>query len=145
MRWLVPVALSASVLAGCGGGGGKSVCSNADGALTNAAFVFVVTPASGDRVSSGFKVSGCSSTFEGSLVWHLGARDGHTLAKGIAQGGGLGAGPFTFTVQYSVPAREIGWLLVFAPRVTEYGFPPPRALIPLVLDEGARTSSGSAS
>jgi hypothetical protein len=134
-RWLLPVALSASVFAGCGGGGGgKNVCSNADGALTNAAFVFVVTPASGDRVSSGFEVSGCSSTFEGSLEWRLEARDGRTLAKGIGQGGGLGPGPFAFTVAYSLPAREIGRLLVFAPRVTKEGFPPGGEVIPLVLD-----------
>jgi hypothetical protein len=132
-RWLLPVALSAGVLYGCGGKGAKSVCSNADGALTNAAFVFVVTPASGDRVASGFKASGCSSTFEGSLVWRLGSRDGRTLAKGNAQGGSLGPGPFTFTVEYSVPAREIGSLLVFAPRATKEGFPPARAVIPLVL------------
>ena len=52
-----------AALAGCGGTGGKDdVCSDKDGALTSAAFVFVDSPASGERVSSGFQVTGCSST-----------------------------------------------------------------------------------
>ena len=120
-------------LAGCGGGGKPDVCSNEDGELTNAAFVFVETPASGQRVSSGFRVSGCSSTFEGTVNWRLLAKDGHTLADGAVQGGSLEPGAYAFTVDYSVPARQIGRLVVSAPRVTSEGFPPVKNVIPLVL------------
>jgi len=134
-RRLTLPALAVAALAGCGGSGGKDdVCSNKDGALTDAAFVFVDSPASGERVSSGFKVSGCSSTFEGTVVWRLAAKDGHTLAHGSAQGGSLSAGPFGFAVDYSAPAREIGLLTVSSPVVTSEGFPPVRNVIPLVLD-----------
>jgi hypothetical protein len=124
-----------AALAGCGGNGGKDdVCSNNDGALTSAAFVFVDAPASGERVSAGFQVSGCSSTFEGTVIWRLAAKDGHTLANGSAQGGSQSPGPFSFTVDYSAPAREIGLLTVSSPLVTNEGFPPVRNVIPLVLD-----------
>ena len=135
LRALTLPAVLAAGLAGCGGGGGKQdVCSNKDGALSNSAFVFVDSPGSGDRVSSGFEVSGCSSTFEGTLGWRLLARDGHTLAKGTAQGGSLDPGPFAFTIEYAVPSRELGRLTVSAPRVTSEGFPPVQNVIPLVLD-----------
>jgi hypothetical protein len=124
-----------AALAGCGGSGGKDgVCSNKDGALTGAGFVFVESPASGERVSSGFQVDGCSSTFEGTVVWRLAAKDGHTLARGSAQGGSQSPGPFSFTVDYSTPARDIGRLTVSSPLVTSEGFPPVTNVIPLVLD-----------
>ena len=110
------------------------MCSDKDGALTSAAFVFVDSPASGERVSSGFQVSGCSSTFEGTVVWRLAAKDGHTLANGSAQGGSQSPGPFSFTVDYSAPAREIGRLTVSSPLVTNEGLPPVTNVIPLVLD-----------
>jgi len=123
-----------AALAGCGGNGKPDVCSNKDGALTNAAFVFVQSPASGERVSSGFEVSGCSSTFERTVLWRLAAKDGRTLAKGHTEGGGLQPGPFSFAVEYSLPAREVGRLLVSAPHVTSEGFPPAKNVVPLVLD-----------
>jgi hypothetical protein len=129
----LPVVLAAG-FAGCGGGGKQDVCSNKDGALTSAGFIFVESPASGDRVSSGFEVSGCSSTFEGTLGWALQAKDGRVLAKGTAQGGSLESGPFAFTIDYSVAARQIGRLTVREPRVTSEGFPPPWDTVPLVLD-----------
>ena len=122
-----------AALAGCGGSGTADVCSNEDGELTNAAFVFVQSPVSGQRVSSGFEVSGCSSTFEGTVEWRLVAKDGRTLAKGSAQGGSQEPGPYEFTVDYTVPAREIGRLQVSEPRVTNEGFPPVRNVSPLVL------------
>jgi hypothetical protein len=124
-----------AALAGCGGNGGHDdVCSDKDGALTNAAFVFVDSPASGERVSSGFHVTGCSSTFEGTVVWRLAAKDGHTLANGSAQGGSQSPAPFSFVVDYSAQARELGQLTVSSPLVTSEGFPPVRNVIPLVLD-----------
>jgi hypothetical protein len=134
-RRLAVPALAAAALAGCGGNGGKDdLCSDKDGAPTNAAFVFVSSPISGQRVSSGFQVSGCSSTFEGTVVWRLVARDGHKLASGSAQGGSQSPGPFSFAVDYTAPAREIGLLAVSAPLITNEGFPPVRNVIPLVLE-----------
>ena len=113
---------------------GKNVCSNTDGALTNAAFVFVESPASGDRVSNGFKVDGCSSTFEGTVTWQLVARNGRTLAHGFIQGGSVTPGPFAFAVHFAHSAREVGHLTVSAPRVTNEGFPPATNVIALVLE-----------
>jgi hypothetical protein len=134
-RRLAVPALAAAALAGCAGSGGKDdLCSDKDGALTNAAFVFVGSPTSGERVSSGFQVSGCSNTFEGTVVWRLAAKDGHTLANGSAQGGSQAPEPFSFSVGYSVPVREIGRLTVSSPLVTSEGFPPVRNVIPLVLE-----------
>jgi hypothetical protein len=122
----------AAALAGCGGGKPEG-CSNGDGALTRAAFVFVESPAAGDRVSSGFRVQGCSSTFEATVTWRLLARDGSRLAGGTLEGGGLEPAPFAFAVAYSLRARQIGQLEVSAPAVTHEGFPPVRNVVPLVL------------
>jgi len=133
-RILLISAFAVAGLAGCGGGGRQDVCSNDDGALSNAAFVFVDSPSSGDRVTSGFAVSGCSSTFESTIGWRLFARNGRMLAHGSAQGGGLHAGPFEFSVDYAIALRQIGRLEVFEPRVTSEGFPPVTNAIPLVLD-----------
>jgi hypothetical protein len=132
----IPLALIAvASLAGCGGGRATpDPCSNEDGALTNASFVFVEAPRSGDRVSNGFRASGCSSTFEGTIVWRLLARDGRALSRGVAQGGSLEPHPFGFAVRYTVRARQVGRLVVSAPRVTNEGFPPVTNVIPLVLD-----------
>ena len=110
-------------------------CSNADGALSDASFVIATTPLAGDRVNSGFAVSGCSRTFESNVQWRLLARDGTELAKGFTQGGGVdGPGPFSFTVTYSVAKRQIGHLEVFDEDVSNgEGFPPGRTMLPLVL------------
>jgi Immunoglobulin-like domain of bacterial spore germination len=133
LRRLLPL-VAAAALAACGGSGGNAdACSNADGALGAAAFVFVQTPGSGDRVSSGFEVKGCASTFEGNVVWSLRGRDGRRLAGGAAQGGSLEPGPFSFTVEYEIAARQVGRLEVAAPRVTSEGFPPVTNVVPLVL------------
>jgi len=111
------------------------VCSNADGALTDVAFLFVSSPRSGERVPTGFSVTGCSRTFESRVNWKLKARDGSELASGHAQGGGVdGPGSFSFTVNYSVPSRQIGHLEVFEEDASDgEGAPPPRNVIPLVL------------
>ena len=110
------------------------VCSNEDGALGESAFVFVESPRSGERIASGFRVTGCSNSFEATVAWRLRARDGSELASGFTQGGTLAEpGPFTFTVEYSVDGRQIGHLEVFMPAVTEEGFPPPKDVVPLVL------------
>ncbi len=113
----------------------KDVCSNADGAL-DGAVVFVTAPTVGDRVESGFVVAGCSRTFESTVNWKLIARNGNTLASGFTNGGGVDApGPFTFPVAYAVTARQIGHLEVFEEDVSDgEGFPPPRSVIPLVLE-----------
>jgi hypothetical protein len=131
----VAAAAAATALAGCGGGRqAAGVCANADGALSKTAFVFVQTPTSGERVSSGFRVAGCSSTFEANVTWRLLARDGRLLAEGFTQGGSLEPGPFEFTVSYSIGARQVGRLEVVEPRVTTEGFPPVRNVLPLVLE-----------
>ena len=43
-------------------------CTNADGAFNDAAFVVTTDPVAGARVSSGFGVTGCSRTFESTVV-----------------------------------------------------------------------------
>jgi hypothetical protein len=57
------------------------------------------------------------------------------LASGFTTGGGVDApAPFTFTVAYSVSQRQVGHLEVFEEDVSDgAGFPPPRDVIPLVL------------
>lgn len=114
---------------------GADCCSNADGALTDAGFVFVQSPHSGDRVSTGFTVSGCSRTFESTVVWKLKARDGSELATGHTTGGGVdGFGPFSFAIPYTVPERQIGHLEVYEEDASDgEGHPPGRNVIPLVL------------
>jgi Immunoglobulin-like domain of bacterial spore germination len=127
---LVVVALSA-----CGGGKAQAdVCANGDGALGRSAFVFVQSPASGKRVANGFRVSGCSNTFEATVNWRLQGRDGRELASGFAQGGSRGPGPFSFTVSYSIGARQIGQLEIYEPSVTTEGFPTVKNIVPVVLE-----------
>ena len=112
-----------------------SACAIADGALDTAAFVIAEAPTAGARVSSGFPVSGCSRTFEGTVVWRLLARDGSVLADGFTSGGSVdGPGPFAFTVSYTVAERQVGHLEVFEEDVSDgEGFPPGRTVLPLVL------------
>jgi hypothetical protein len=129
-----PVAILLATSTACGAATQHvDVCSNANGALTASAFVFVQAPTSGERVASGFRVSGCSSTFEATLNWRLLGRDGRVLARSVTQGGGIEPGPFAFRVEYSGKRREVGSLEVSGPSVTTEGFPPPREIVPLVL------------
>jgi Immunoglobulin-like domain of bacterial spore germination len=116
-------------------GGETDNCANQDGALNDAAFVFTTSPSVGDRVTSGFEVKGCSRTFESTVNWKLVGRNGSELASGHTQGGGVdGAGPFSFTVNYSVPAQEIGHLEVFEEDASDgEGNPPGRNVLSLVL------------
>ncbi|HUF60924.1 MAG TPA: Gmad2 immunoglobulin-like domain-containing protein [Verrucomicrobiales bacterium] len=125
--------LGVAGLAGCASTS-LDVCSNADGAL-NGAFVFVTSPSPGQRVSSGFAAHGCSRTFESNVQWRLRARSGALLASGFTSGGGVdGPAGFAFTVSYSVAERQIGHLEVFEEDASDgEGFPPPRCVIPLVL------------
>jgi Immunoglobulin-like domain of bacterial spore germination len=123
------------VLTACSAGdGGEDVCANADNALSRVGFIFVDDPRSGERVSSGFRVTGCSSTFEASVNWQLRDRAGETLASGVTQGGSLEPSSFEFTVEYSIATRQVGELEVYEPRVTTEGFPPSRDVVPLVLE-----------
>jgi hypothetical protein len=127
------VTFTAAVLAGCGGEGESDACDNAESELADAGFVFVTDPSAGERVESGFEVTGCSSTFEASVNWRLRGRDGRVLASGVTQGGSLDPSGFEFSVDYSVDAVQIGALEVYEPRVTSEGFPPSRDFVPLVL------------
>ena len=110
-------------------------CANDDGAFDEAAFVVTTAPQAGARVESGFAVAGCSRSFEGSVAWKLLGRDGSVIASGNTQGGGVdGPGAFSFTVPYSVNARQVGHLEVFEEDVSDgEGFPPGRNVLPLVL------------
>ena len=130
------VAAMAAALAGCGGGNRSetAVCENGDGGLDNKAFVFVEGPRSGERVLSGFRVTGCSSTFEANVNWRLRARDGRVLSKGFTHGGSQEPGSFAFTVSYPIGERQVGHLEVFEPKVTTEGFAPVRNVVPLVLE-----------
>jgi hypothetical protein len=136
--WIALITVSGTLsLAGCGGGGGgekADACASAEGAPGNTAFVFVQAPNSGERVSSGFLVTGCSSTFEATVNWRLRGRDGHQLASGFSQGGSREPAPFRFTVTYSIRASQIGMLEVYEPTVTTEGFPPVKNVVPLVLE-----------
>ena len=124
-----------AALAACGGGKAEAdVCANKDGALDRSAFVFVQSPASGTRVANGFRVSGCSNTFEATVNWRLQGRDGRELASGFAQGGSREPRPFSFTVGYSIGARQIGQLEIYEPSVTTEGFPTVKNIVPLVLE-----------
>jgi hypothetical protein len=125
-----------TALAGCreNGQAARAVCQNRDGALDNTSFVFVETPRSGERVLSGFRVAGCSSTFESNINWRLRGRGGDVLASGLAQGGSLEPSSFEFTVRYPIAARQVGHLEVYEPRVTTEGFPPVNNVMPLVLE-----------
>jgi hypothetical protein len=132
---LAPLALLVAALAACSGGKSEAgVCDDKEGILGRSSFVFVESPASGERVEKGFRVSGCSNTFEATVSWRLRARDGHKLASGFTQGGSREPGPFSFAVRYSIEAREIGQLEVYEPSVTSEGFPTVKNVMPLVLE-----------
>jgi hypothetical protein len=129
------LALASAVLAGCKGGESASeVCADNGGVVRRSSFVFVESPASGGRVASGFRVSGCSNTFEANVAWRLRARDGRKLASGFTQGGSREPGPFSFVVRYSIGAAEVGQLEVYEPSVTSEGFPTVKNVMPLVLE-----------
>lgn len=112
-----------------------NVCSNEDGALDDASFIFVTAPVSGARVRTGFRVTGCSRTFESNVPWRLLDRDGTELAAGSTIGGGVdGPDHFSFTVDYTIASRQIGHLEVSDEDVSDgEGYPPVRNVIPLVL------------
>jgi hypothetical protein len=136
MRSLAIVGLA--LAGGCAAQGtppAGGACDNADGALSDAAFVIATAPDAGARVSSGFEVSGCSRTFESNVVWRLLARDGAVLDQGNTPGGGVdGFGPFGFSVTFAVAEPQIGHLEVFEEDVSGgEGFPPGRTVLPLVL------------
>lgn len=120
------------ILSGCST---MNVCSNADGALTEAAFVIVTEPRSGERVTPVFTVAGCSRTFESSVNWQLAGRDGSILANGTTSGGGVdGHEVFEFSVDYNVAEMQIGHLSVYEEDASDgEGFPPSQNVIPVVL------------
>ncbi|MFD0987491.1 Gmad2 immunoglobulin-like domain-containing protein [Methyloligella solikamskensis] len=112
-------------------------CENDDGALDDAAFVIVMTPRAGDRVRTGFGVTGCSRTFESNVQWKLIGADGSELASGHTSGGGVdGAGTFDFDVTYEVDKRQVGHLEVMGEDASDgEGNPPGRTVLPLVLQQ----------
>ncbi len=133
-------ALGIAVLFGCSTNpqqpnGPGDPCDNTDGALSDASFVLVSTPDSGERVKSGFAVRGCSRTFESVVNWRLTGFNGTVLAQGFTNGGGVdGFGPFNFNVGYTIGQRQFGYLEVFEEDASGgEGFPPSRNVLPLIL------------
>ena len=106
-----------------------------DDSLPDAALVIVNSPAGGEEVANGFTVRGCSRTFESNVQWRLLDREGEELASGFAMGGGVdGPAPFVFDVEYEAAERQIAHLEVFEEDASGgEGFPPPRAVVPLVI------------
>ena len=106
-----------------------------DDSLPDAALVIVTSPAGGEEVANGFAVSGCSRTFESNVQWRLLDRAGEELASGFAMGGGVdGPASFLFAVEYHSAERQLAYLEVYEDDVSEgQGFPPPRAIVPVVL------------
>ena len=97
--------------------------------------MIVNSPAGGEEVANGFTVRGCSRTFESNVQWRLLNREGEELASGFAMGGGVdGPAPFVFDVEYEAAERQIAHLEVFEEDASGgEGFPPPRAVVPLVI------------
>jgi hypothetical protein len=126
-----PVAAMGSLV----GGDEIDNCSNEDGAFNDAAFVIATGPKPGERVESGFDVTGCSRTFESNVQWRLLARDGSVLASGNTSGGGVdGPGAFSFVIPYTVNVKQVGHLEVFEDDASDAeGFPPGRTVIPIIL------------
>jgi Immunoglobulin-like domain of bacterial spore germination len=138
MRAATAAMLAGAVLAiGAVGapGAGAGRCPTGDRTVDESSFAFLLAPAVGTPVRSGFRATGCSRTFESTVVWRLRGRTGRVLVRGTTMGGGAdGAGPFAFTVRYSVKAAQVGRLEVEAsdPSAGE-GPPAVRNVIPLVL------------
>ena len=128
--------LQGGELAEVSAGGGADEGPACDATLPDAALVIVFEPASGEAVSSGFAVSGCSRTHESNVNWQLLDRSGAVLADGFTSGGGFdGPGEFSFTVEYQIAERQLAHLEVFEVDESEgQGFPPPRDVVPLWLD-----------
>ncbi len=113
-------------------GAGAFAC---DDSLPDATLVIVSSPPGGEAVSNGFTVRGCSRTFESNVQWRLLGRTGEELASGFAMGGGVdGPAPFVFAVEYEAAERQLAHLEVFEEDASGgEGFPPPRAVVPLVI------------
>lgn len=139
MRFLPAAAVAAAaaaMLAGCTApSAAPDACAVGDGALDDASFVIATAPLAGARVATGFDVTGCSRTFESTVVWRLHGRDGRVVASGTATGGGVdGPAPFAFTVPFTIADRQVGRLEVFEEDASDgEGFPPGRTVLPLVL------------
>lgn len=96
-------------------------------------FVMVTAPAAGAKVKGGFAVTGCSRTFESTVVWTLTVRGGKELARGTAKGGGVdGAGPLSFTVAAKVTKPTLAYLEVIEPSASG-GPPASRVIVPVVM------------
>lgn len=96
-------------------------------------FVMVTAPAAGAKVKSAFAVTGCSRTFESTVVWTLTVRGGQELAKGTAKGGGVdGAAPLSFTVAAKVTKPTLAYLEVLEPSASGKGGTS-RVIVPVVL------------
>lgn len=109
-------------------------------------FAVVTEPLAGTQVQSGFSVKGCSIGFEGTVEWRLVGVDGRVLNRGISSGGNTNVGsnpePFEFTVSYSVPQQQIGYLDVRTDNPTEQVVPT-GTVLPLTLTSNSSTDTSS--
>jgi len=114
-------------------------CADLDPALASSSFVIVRDPEAGERVTSPMRLAGCSRTYESNVVWELRGRDGRILASGFTSGGGVdGPAAFETSADFTVTSAEVGELEVYMPDASEgEGFPPPRAVLQVVLTPGA--------
>lgn len=110
-------------------------CADLAPEAAEAAFTFVTTLQSGDVLSTGATVEGCSRTFESNVPYRLVDREGNVLVEAATMGGGVdGAAPFEFTVEYTVTEAQIGHLFVGGEDPSDgEGFPPVTNQIPVVL------------
>ena len=120
-------------------------CNPIDPVLASSAFVVVVEPTPGMRISSPLQVRGCSRTHESNVVWVLRSHTGAILASGHTSGGGFaGAAPFSFSASFSVSAPDVGRLEVFERDESDgEGFPGGRSVVPVVLLPGQEESAGA--
>lgn len=95
-----------------GGDPDTSTCSDD---LSQFAFIFVASPASGERVTSPFTVEGCSNTFEANVMYRLLGEGGDVLDEGFttASCGSGCVGTFSFDVEFEVTEAQVGTLEVF--------------------------------
>ena len=86
--------------------------------LPDASLVIVSSPVGGAEVSSGFEVSGRSSTFESNVQWRLLHRTGEVLASSHASGDTDGPARFKFTAKHRDAKPQIAHLEVFEENVS---------------------------
>jgi len=112
-----------------------SICEDLHPTIQDSSFVIVDNITSGQTLTSGDTVTGCSRTFESNVPWWLVDRDGNTIDEGFTMGGGVdGHANYEFTVEYTVTEAQLGHLFVGGEDPSDgEGFPPSLNQIPVLL------------